>query len=75
MLPNDITLFVDLGATDAQSATLSRLADIPLAHLSGRPSDEAGAFEDAEFVAASAQLSAIADREVLSLVTKTPYSP
>jgi hypothetical protein len=35
----------------------------------------AGAFEDAEFVTASAKLSEIADREVLSLVTKTPYSP
>ena len=34
-----------------------------------------GAFEDPEFVEASARLSTIADREVLSLVTKTPYSP
>jgi hypothetical protein len=39
------------------------------------PNGFAGAFEDPEFVAASAQLSTIADREVLSLVTKTPYSP
>jgi Undecaprenyl-phosphate glucose phosphotransferase len=39
VLPNDITLFVDLGATDAHDETLSRLADIPLAHLSGRPTD------------------------------------
>jgi hypothetical protein len=39
------------------------------------PSGFAGAFEDPEFVAASAALSEIADREVLSLVTKTPYSP
>jgi NIPSNAP len=39
------------------------------------PNGFGGAFEDPEFVAASAQLSAIADREVLSLVTKTPYSP
>jgi NIPSNAP len=39
------------------------------------PNGFAGAFEDPEFVAAAAALSAIADREVLSLVTKTPYSP
>jgi antirestriction protein len=39
------------------------------------PSAFAAAYEDPDFVAASAQLSAIADREVLSLVTKTPYSP
>ena len=39
------------------------------------PAGFAGAFEDPDFVQASASLSAIADREVLSLVTKTPYSP
>ncbi|MBV9604262.1 MAG: NIPSNAP family protein [Solirubrobacterales bacterium] len=39
------------------------------------PTGFAGAFEDPEFAAASAALSEIADREVLSLVTKTPYSP
>ena len=33
------------------------------------------AAEDPEFVQASAQLATIADREVLSLVAKTPYSP
>jgi Undecaprenyl-phosphate glucose phosphotransferase len=43
VLPNDITLFVDLGAKDAHDVTLSRLADIPLAHLSGRPHDEPAA--------------------------------
>ena len=43
VLPNDITLFVDLGAKDAQDVTLSRLADIPLAHLSGHQADETGA--------------------------------
>jgi Undecaprenyl-phosphate glucose phosphotransferase len=40
VLPNDITLFVDLGAKDAESATLSRLSDIPLAHLSGHQTDQ-----------------------------------
>jgi len=39
------------------------------------PRGFAGAFVDPEFGPASAALSAIADREVLSLVTKTPYSP
>ena len=39
------------------------------------PAGFAGAFEDPEFVAASGRLADIADREVLSLVVKTPYSP
>lgn len=39
------------------------------------PNAFAAAYEDPEFVAAAAQLRTIADREVLSLVTKTPYSP
>jgi hypothetical protein len=38
------------------------------------PAGFAAAYEDPEFVHAT-QLSTIADREVLSLVTKTPYSP
>ena len=44
VLPNDITLFVDLGLKDAEAATLSRLADIPLAHLSGHHADARRAF-------------------------------
>jgi NIPSNAP len=39
------------------------------------PNGFAGAYEDPDLVQAAAQLSTIADREVLSLVTKTPYSP
>lgn len=39
------------------------------------PAAFAAAFEDPEFVAASANIAAAADREVLSLLTKTPYSP
>ena len=39
------------------------------------PNGFAGAYENPEFVQAAAQLSAIAEREVLSLVAKTPYSP
>jgi hypothetical protein len=39
------------------------------------PNGFAGAFEDPEFVKASAQIAAVAEREVLSLVAKTPYSP
>ncbi|MDR3512794.1 MAG: exopolysaccharide biosynthesis polyprenyl glycosylphosphotransferase [Caulobacteraceae bacterium] len=44
VLPNEITLFVDLGGPGGQDATLSRLADIPLAHLSGRVADARRAF-------------------------------
>ena len=40
VLPNDITLFVDLGGQDSENATLTRLADIPLAHLSGQKTDQ-----------------------------------
>ena len=39
------------------------------------PNGFAAAYEDPAFVQAAAQLSTIADREVLSLVAKTPYSP
>jgi hypothetical protein len=39
------------------------------------PNAFAAAYEDPEFVGAAAQLGTIADREVLSLVAKTPYSP
>ena len=39
------------------------------------PAGFAGAAEDPDFLQALADLSKIADREVLSLVTKTPYSP
>jgi hypothetical protein len=39
------------------------------------PNAFAAAYGDPEFVAAAAQLGTIADREVLSLVAKTPYSP
>ena len=39
------------------------------------PNGFAGAYEDPDLVQAAAQLATIADREVLALVTKTPYSP
>ena len=39
------------------------------------PAGFAAAFEDPDFARAAAQLADIADREVLSLVVKTPYSP
>ena len=39
------------------------------------PAGFAAAYEDPEFVQASAQIAAVAEREVLSLVAKTPYSP
>ena len=39
------------------------------------PTAFAAAYQDPDFVQAVERLSAIADREVLSLLTKTPYSP
>jgi hypothetical protein len=39
------------------------------------PAAFAAAYEDPDFLQAVAQLATIADREVLSLLTKTPYSP
>jgi hypothetical protein len=35
----------------------------------------AAAYEDPDFVQAAGRIATVADREVLSLVTKTPYSP
>ena len=40
VLPNEITLFVDLGGEGGPSAVLDRLADIPLAHISGLRIDD-----------------------------------
>jgi NIPSNAP len=39
------------------------------------PAALAAAYEDPDFVRAAAGLAPIADREVLSLLAKTPYSP
>ncbi len=39
VLPNEITLFVDFGTADARAAAVSRLADLPLAQLSGPRAD------------------------------------
>ena len=39
------------------------------------PSAFAAAYEDPDFVQAATDLSEIIDREITSLVTKTPYSP
>src|SRR5579872_2814753 len=44
VLPNEITLFVDFGADAASGAALSRLADMPLARLSGAKADARRAF-------------------------------
>ena len=40
VLPNEITLFVDLGGEAGPNAVLSRLADIPLAQISGARIDD-----------------------------------
>jgi NIPSNAP protein len=39
------------------------------------PAAFAAAYQDPDFVQAATDLSEIIDREVISLVTKTPYSP
>jgi hypothetical protein len=39
------------------------------------PAGFAKAYEDPDFVAAAARIAEVADREVLSLIEKTPYSP
>ncbi|HUO21542.1 MAG TPA: exopolysaccharide biosynthesis polyprenyl glycosylphosphotransferase [Caulobacteraceae bacterium] len=40
VLPNEVSLFLDLDDDDAQSAVLSRLAEAPMARLSGRGYDD-----------------------------------
>jgi Undecaprenyl-phosphate glucose phosphotransferase len=40
VLPNEVSLFLDFEAEDAQSAALARLAEAPLARLSGRGYDD-----------------------------------
>jgi Undecaprenyl-phosphate glucose phosphotransferase len=44
LLPNDVTLFVDVGEGEARTATLSRMIDAPLAQMSGVRTDEKRAF-------------------------------
>jgi len=44
VLPNEISLLVDLDTESDRAAALSRLADAPLARLSGAPEDERRAF-------------------------------
>jgi polysaccharide biosynthesis protein PslA len=43
-LPNDVTLMVEVGGEDRQSAAVSRLLDAPLAQMSGVQHDERRAF-------------------------------
>jgi polysaccharide biosynthesis protein PslA len=44
VLPNAVTLFVDIEGQDTRAATLSRLADAPLTQVSGVHEDEQRAF-------------------------------
>ena len=44
VLPNAVTLFVDVEGQDTRAATLSRLADAPLTQVSGAQEDERRAF-------------------------------
>lgn len=43
VLPNEITLLLDGEAPDVEAAAISRIADVPLARISGPPVDEARA--------------------------------
>ena len=44
VLPNEITLLLDDGPSDGETAAIARLADVPLARISGPPNDEVRAF-------------------------------
>ena len=44
VLPNAVTLFVDVEGQDTRASTLSRLADAPLSQVSGADEDERRAF-------------------------------
>lgn len=44
VLPNEVSLMVDLETADDREAALSRLADAPLTRISGLPEDERRAF-------------------------------
>jgi polysaccharide biosynthesis protein PslA len=44
VLPNDVTVMVDVGGDGHQSTAMSRLLDAPLAQMSGRRDDERRAF-------------------------------
>jgi Undecaprenyl-phosphate glucose phosphotransferase len=45
ILPNAVTLFVDVEGQDTRASTLSRMADAPLSHVSGLEEDERRAFQ------------------------------
>jgi len=44
VLPNEISLLLDGEASTDEAAAISRVADVPLAHISGPPMDHARAF-------------------------------
>lgn len=44
VLPNEISLLLDGEDADQEAAAISRVADVPLAHISGPPMDHARAF-------------------------------
>jgi hypothetical protein len=65
-----------VGAWSTVVGDLHEVHDLwEVADANAVPAAFAAAYEDPDFVQAVERLSAIADREVLSLLTKTPYSP
>lgn len=65
-----------VGAWGTLIGDLHEVHDVwEVADANAVPAAFAAAYEDPEFVAAVARIAEAADREVLSLVEKTPYSP
>jgi hypothetical protein len=65
-----------VGAWSTLIGDLHEVHDIwEVQDANGVPAAFASAYEDPEFVEAAAQIATVTDREVLTLLTKTPYSP
>src|SRR3954453_10245822 len=65
-----------VGAWSTLIGDLHEVHDLwEVADANAVPAALAAAYEDPAFAQVAADLSAISDREVLSLVAKTPYSP
>ena len=68
VLPNAVTLFVDVEGQDTRAATLSRLADAPLTQVSGINEDERRAFHKRAQDLVFASLGLIVAAPVMLLV-------
>lgn len=68
ILPNAVTLFVDVEGQDTRAATLTRLADAPLTQVSGLDADERRAFHKRVQDLVCAGLSLIVALPVMAVV-------